>query len=276
MIDLHVHSTASDGSFTASALMALARDIGLEAMAITDHDTFEGYDQAKQMAASFDIEIICGIEISARYNSRTVHLLGYFLNGQANAEMRRWILHLQHTRSLRNKVLADKLQKDGFNIALEDLAHKAPHMIGRPHFATAMVKKGYASSIREAFCDYLGEGGRYFVPRFEPSIQEASSMIAKANGIPVLAHPIRITRDATALEYYICDMKEMGVAGIEVYHSEHGRAEVELYKSIAQRFSLSITGGSDFHGEKDPSIALGYGLNRNLFIPKSVLDALRG
>ena len=275
MIDLHTHTEQSDGTMPATALVSLASELGLEALAITDHDTFAGYDIGITVADDFKIELLCGIEISARYNGRSVHLLAYFPNGEPGDEFRKWVLNLQHTRRLRNQELIENLRSKGVDITLGDITQRRNSLPGRPQFAALMVEKGYATSTIQAFQEYLGESGCCYTPRSEPSFYETAEQILTAGGIPVLAHPNRITRDSTLLEQYVCDMKEMGLCGIEACHSEHCRSEVALYKSLAERFSLAITGGSDFHGGTKPHIALGSGLNQNICIAKSVLTDLQ-
>lgn len=275
MIDLHTHTDASDGTLSARELMNLAGKIGIEALAITDHDTLSGYDEANSMKEEFPFELLCGIEISTRYKGKSVHLLGYFLNGGPSHDFCTWILQLQATRQKRNHQLVEKLRSHGIDITLAEVTRRGKKVTGRPHFAAVLVEKGHASSIRDAFHRYLDESACCYVPRDELAFSEAIERILAGGGLPALPHPNRITRDAALLEQYIDDMKEVGLRGIEVYHSDHSPSEIELYTSLAQRFSLAVTGGSDFHGMNKPSIALGTGVNGNLCIPKSVLQDLR-
>jgi predicted metal-dependent phosphoesterase TrpH len=278
MIDLHSHTTESDGTLSPIELLQLAHATGLEALAITDHDTFSGYDQARRaMTANktSSLELICGIEVSTRYQGRSVHLLGYFLQGAATEEFSRWILGLQAGRHSRNQKLVEKLQAMGFDITMEEVMLRGRSLPGRPHFAAILVEKKYAPSIQRAFDDYLDESGACYVPRDEPSLEEAVERITAAGGLPSLPHPGRISRDPLVIEKSVREMSGMGLRAIEVYHSDHSPADVSLYASLADRFSLAVTGGSDFHGGTKPDISLGIGRHGNLCIGYSVLKDLR-
>jgi hypothetical protein len=274
VIDLHTHTTESDGTLSPTELVQLAQSIGLKALAITDHDTFAGYDQAALVKNS-GFELVCGIELSTRYQNRSVHLLAYFVNGTPPEAFREWIISLQADRHLRNRKLVAKLQSMGFEITLEEVAQRGKKLPGRPHFAAILVEKKYATSIQNAFDEYLDEAGACFVPRDEPSFEEATTRIVAAGGLPALAHPGRISRDPLAIADQVREMRSVGLQAIEVYHSDHSPAEVALYSSLAGRFSLAITGGSDFHGDTKPHIALGTGRHGNLHVSFSVLESLR-
>jgi 3',5'-nucleoside bisphosphate phosphatase len=276
MIDLHTHTTESDGSLTPVELLQLAHDTGLKAVAITDHDTLTGYDMAKPVACVLGIELICGIELSTRYKGKSVHLLGYFLKGAPSQEFRDWVVSLQVGRHVRNRQLVAKLQAKGFNITLEEVCLRGRKLPGRPHFASILVEKGYASSIQTAFDEYLDEKGACFVPRDEPSFEDAAARIVLAGGLPALPHPVRISRDAAVIENLVRDMQSNGLRAIEAFHSDHSPAEISLYTSLARRCSLAVTGGSDFHGSTKPHIALGTGQRQNLRLSLSLLEELRG
>ncbi len=197
MIDLHTHTTESDGRLTPVELISEGRRVGLEALAITDHDTLDGYDKAAPVAHG--IELIRGIELSTSWQSRSVHLLAYFPHGDPGNEFRDWVLTLNHQRRQRNLLLAEKLRTAGFPIDFDELSRGAGPRICRPHFAAAMVEKGYVASRQEAFDRFLGESGSCFVPREEPNFVEAVLKIRLARGVSVLAHPARIVRDPSCL-----------------------------------------------------------------------------
>lgn len=277
MIDLHTHTDKSDGSLSAGELARLAGAIGLEALAITDHDTFAGFDQAAAFAREIGIELdlVCGIELSVKYRDRSVHLLGYFLTDDPHPNFRQWIIGLQNGRQLRNQALASKLQSAGFEITLQEVQQLKQGPVGRIHFAALMVEKGYVSSAQQAFDLYLDQSAPCHVSRDEPSLDEVIARIGAAKGISSLPHPVRITRDPALLERYLGEMRDMGLDAIEVYHSEHSSAEVSSYVAMAAKFSLAVTGGSDFHGAAKPNIALGTGINGNVCVPASVLENLR-
>jgi hypothetical protein len=276
MIDLHSHTDQSDGTFTPEELIAEAVRKGLSALAITDHDTFAGYDAAIPFAAKTNLELLCGIEVSTRYQGASVHLLGYFLKTPPTAEFREWLLFLQEMRRDRNYRLIDKLRALGIEITLEEVEKKGRTLTARPHFARVLVEKGYASDIQQAFDLYLDESAKGWVQRHDVPIHEALERILAAGGVPSLAHPIRVAKNnwmrvAACIE----DLAGKGLRAVEVFHSDHSPEDVAWYQSQADRLRLGITGGSDFHGGNKPAICLGTGLRNNLNIPDSILDRLK-
>jgi predicted metal-dependent phosphoesterase TrpH len=274
MIDLHSHTSESDGTLAPADLLRLAQSIGLRALAITDHDTFAGYDQAAQVMDP-GLELVCGIELSTRFQGRSIHLLGYFLKAGPNESLRKWTTGLEVGRHLRNQQLIAGLLSAGVEITLEEVTRRAKKRPGRPHFASLLVEKKYAASLQDAFDRYLGEHGSCYVPKDEPSFQEAVGQIRAAGGISSLAHPSRISRDAHVIEQYVREMCKLGLQAIEVQHSDHSPVEISLYTTLAKAFSLAVTGGSDFHGDNKPGIALGTGRHGNIRIDSSVLEQLR-
>ncbi|HWG39413.1 MAG TPA: PHP domain-containing protein [Candidatus Acidoferrales bacterium] len=275
MIDLHAHTSESDGSLSPVDLIKLAVESGLEALAITDHDTFAGYDQAVPAARESSLELVCGIELSTKHQLQTVHLLGYFLHGAPTLEFRNWILKLQESRKERNHELLHKLQSCGFDLNIAEATSIARSQLGRPHIAELMLAKGYVSSLQHAFDDYLGENGKCYVARQEPLLTNAVAKIIAAGGIPSLAHPGRISSDLELIEYIVHQMQQTGLCALEVYHSEHGREQIAVYESLARELRIGITGGSDFHGSSKPGVKLGTGNKGDLSIPISVLYQLR-
>jgi predicted metal-dependent phosphoesterase TrpH len=275
MIDLHSHTTASDGTLAPDELVALAVERGLEALAITDHDTLAGYDEAAPHAARRKLDLLCGIELSTKYNRRTVHLLGYFPGGAPGAAFRSWLDDVQQSRHRRNLALIRKAREAGFDISLEEWYQKGGGLPGRPHLAALLLEKGYVSSLQEAFDRYLAESGALFTERVEPKFEECTARLAQAGGLPVLAHPGRVTRDPAVLEKLVAGMREDGLRGIEVHHSDHTPADRAVCEALAARYALAVTGGSDFHGANKPDIQLGTGLNGNVRVPREVLDTLR-
>lgn len=271
MIDLHSHTNESDGSCPPEQLVAEAVRIGLEALAITDHDTLTGYDAALPHARAAGLELICGIEISTKLHGHSVHLLGYFLNGSEIASFREWILEMQASRRERNVRLCARLKELGFDITLAEAEARGRGMTGRPHFAQIMVEKGYVQSIRQAFDDYLDESATGYVYRQEPQFAEGVERIRQAGGIASLAHPIRVREDVPAILPGLC---AAGLNAIEVYHSDHDEATTQAYLDLARQHGLAVTGGSDFHGTVKPEVRLGVG-EGNLAIPRQVLDDLR-
>lgn len=279
MIDLHSHTNESDGTYTPQELVETAKALGLEALGITDHDTFAGFDQAQPLAQAAGLDLVCGIELSTRMTggrSRAVHLLGYFLDQSPTAAFRAWLSEVLQDRRDRNIRLVESLQAKGVQIELSEVERMGRTLTGRPHFARLLVRKGYAATSEEAFRKYLDESAPTYVERRSPHVAEGIQRLLNAGGMPVLAHPVRLgVSIASAEEALIGEMRDMGLRGIEVFHSDHRPADVERYLGIARKFDLAVTGGSDFHGDAKPQIALGTGWRCNINIPKAVLDQMR-
>jgi predicted metal-dependent phosphoesterase TrpH len=272
LIDLHSHTDESDGTYSPAQLVGAARDAGVEALAITDHDTFAGYDAAAGPAAQAGVELVCGIELSTKLHGHSVHLLGYFIRPNGLGAFRDWVREMQASRRERNVRLAARLQELGFDITLEEAESRGKGMTGRPHFAQILVEKGYVANLRQAFDEYLDESAKGYVFRREPQFAESVERIRTAGGIASLAHPVRVNGDVPALLPELCDA---GLNAIEAYHSDHGPQDVELYLELAKRYGLLVTGGSDFHGAVKPGVRLGTGANGNLRVPREVLDRLK-
>jgi predicted metal-dependent phosphoesterase TrpH len=276
LIDLHSHTDASDGSHSPAELISLALHVKLEVLAITDHDTFDGYERAEKAARKGGLELICGVELSTRHRGKSVHLLGYFLHGGPNDSFATWLKDQQAKRRERNERLAARLRELGLDIQLREAEAIGRNMTGRPHFARLLVRKGYAKDGQEAFDRYLGETGAAYVERDETPLIEAISRVNAGAGFPSLAHPIRLGKTNRAEEeQWIGELAQNGLRGIEVYHSDHKPADMDRYLSYAQKYELRPTGGSDFHGDNKPGIRLGSGINGNLAIPKAVLEEMR-
>lgn len=277
MIDLHVHSTESDGSLTPQQLVSEAAALGLEALAIADHDTMAGYEPALRAAAGTGVELICAVEISARREcldgrSRGVHLLAYFFQGPPGEGFSRWLEQQQQRRRERNQRLAARLQELGLEVALEEVAALGGKLVGRVHFAQALIRRGYAASVQEAFREYLGQGGRAYLPMERVTVEEAIRKIRDAGGLACVAHPGRLRFN---LEGVLGEWRAQGLGGLEVFHSEHSREQTGYLLALARRFELAVTGGSDFHGEGKPGVCMGTGMNGNLSLNRELLEALR-
>jgi len=274
MIDLHSHTTASDGTFSPAQLVEEAQRVGLRTLGITDHDTFAGYEQALPLARQAGLELVCGIELSTKLHGHSVHLLGYFPNDHDPAliEFRAWIRDLQESRRDRNIRLVARLQELGLDITMEEAEARGGGMTGRPHFARLLMEKGYVSNMQQAFDDYLDESAKGYVTRREPQFAEAAQRIGRAGGIASLAHPIRLREDLAGVLSKLC---ADGLTAIEAYHSDHSSAQTELYLTLANVHKLLVTGGSDFHGAAKPEIQLGTGRENNLRVPDDLVDRLR-
>jgi predicted metal-dependent phosphoesterase TrpH len=273
-IDLHVHTTASDGTLSPANLVQYAKTRGLEAIAVTDHDTVEGLDEAVAEGNAIGFEVVPGVEISADYAGGALHILGYYLDFKSSALLKRLAV-LQDARAERNPKIVHKLQALGFSISFAEIEQEAGSgLVGRPHFAQVLLKKGYVKSVQEAFDKYLKKGAAAYEDKFRFPIPEAISMIVDAGGIPVLGHPVTLNCNGAQLEAKIKDWKAGGLQGIEVYYSDHDAALTSQYAALARRHGLIPTGGSDFHGSMIKGIELGIGKG-NLNIPYSVLQELK-
>jgi predicted metal-dependent phosphoesterase TrpH len=292
MIDLHTHTTASDGSVSPPDLVRLALQNGLEALAITDHDTLEGCDEGAVAAADLGLDLVVGIELSTRFEPHlvdlirpwlggrrvpSIHLLGYFLADDAPAGFRSWILGHQESRRKRNLELVEKLRGFGFEITLAEVSKLGGKLTGRPHFAQFLLNKGYVKNRQEAFDLYLADTAQAAVEREEPGLMEAIEKLRESSALAVLAHPVRLPVDDNpdALRAVLTELRDAGLQGLEVWHSEHSPEQQALYDELAQEFELVPTGGSDFHGSHKPAIGLGSGVNGNINIPKERLDSMR-
>ncbi len=279
MIDLHTHTTASDGTDTPEQLVRRAVESGIGTLAITDHDTLDGVDSVLQRAAQAGLNLIRGIELSTRVagesdpRRRNAHLLAYFF-ADPGPEFRHWLLSLRKQRRERNGLIAERLQQLGLDVQLEEAEALGRNITARPHFASVMLGKGYVSSVREAFDVYLGESGRAYVEREDPPIEEAIARARAARGVTSLAHAIRLNQaDPTREANLIGGWADAGLDALEVWHSDHGEAEESRYAAVAANCGLARTGGSDFHGEHTPGVLPGIGKGR-LRVPASVVDDL--
>ena len=274
LIDLHTHTDESDGSHTPAELVREAVEAGVEALAITDHDTLAGYTAAVPLAREAGLELICGIELSTKLRGRSVHLLGYFLDGEPAPEFQAWLHEMQASRRDRNRRLAARLRDMGMDIRLEEVEARGRGMTGRPHFAQVMLEKGYVSNFRQAFDDYLDESARAYVPRLEPQFDQGIARIRAGGGLAVLPHPVRVA-PGRRIEELLGGMCDAGLRGIEAYHPDHAPEDTEYYLHLARKYGLAVTGGSDFHGGLKPGLRIGTGYDGALRVPREVLDALR-
>ena len=277
LIDLHSHTEASDGTDTPRELIDRARALGLGALAITDHDTLFGYEQALPYAESLGFDLVCGIELSTKFHGKTVHVLAYFPNAAPTVEFGGWLREQQAYRRDRNVRLIAKLNEVGVVISLAEVEAIGRTMTGRPHFARVLINKGYVGTTQEAFDTYLAEDGRAFVHREEVALAEALSRVATGGGISVMAHPIRLgKRKASEEEALVVEAIGLGLVGIEVMHSDHSATDVERYRGYADKYGMLETGGSDHHGGNKPDIELGVGRQGNVRVPDEFLERLRG
>lgn len=266
MIDLHIHSTFSDGSCTPAKLVEMADEQNLEAIALTDHDSVEGIPEFLSAHPECGVKRIAGVELSAEFSPGTMHILGYCIDPHSEPLLSKlnWI---KSRRSSRNGEIVEKLNAIGLPLTWDEVAEYAgSDIVGRPHFAQAMIARGYCRDKQDAFDRYLAKGKKAYIDRKRLSPQSCISLIRSAGGVAVLAHPVTLKLSHSKLLRTVGELCEMGLGGIECYYSQYSHADTAKMKSIADKFSLIMTGGSDFHGEGSPAIKLGRGFGK-LHVP---------
>ncbi len=272
-IDLHVHSTFSDGTMSPKELVDYAKQKGLRAISITDHDTVEGVEEALASSKEEKIEVIPGIEIGARYGDTTVHILAYFFD-MNHPGLRKKLNKIQDARVERNGEILKLLQKQGIHISEAEL--RAVSLIGqtgRPHIARMIINKGFVKSFDEAFIRFLRQGAQAYVPRFVYAVEEMLDVIRLAGGIGVLAHPLQLRNSGINLQTAVKELKNLGLEGIEVYYPTHSKKTRAMLMRYAQEYNLLMTGGSDYHGAIRPGTTLAGG--KNVTVPYELLEGLK-
>jgi predicted metal-dependent phosphoesterase TrpH len=274
MLDLHMHSTFSDGSLTPAELAQLARKTGIQAVALTDHDTTDGTAVFVEACRDQGVIGLAGVEISVDAPKGTLHMLGYGMDTAAPGfcEMLR---RIRAGRSDRNQMILERLNALGLALTWEEVRSLAGEdVVGRPHFAEAMLRRGYIQSREEAFDRYLGKGKPAYVDRLRFSAEDSIRAIREAGGVAVLAHPSTLELAPDALRRAVESYAAVGLRGIEVYYAEHSVAAQKQYASLARAAGLILTGGSDFHGGNvNPGIRMGHGFG-DLCVPDELLDPL--
>lgn len=274
LIDLHSHSTCSDGTLTPRQLVAHAGKCGLAALALTDHDTTDGLAEAEKTAEKAGIELVPGIEFSTEYQSKSVHIVGLDINWR-NPVFQERVRFYRRERLHRNQKIIDLMAADGIDISYEKMCHTFGDMVWtRANFGRYLVSLGYVRSVNEAFEKYLGSHCKYYVPREKVSPTEVIRLIRLAGGIPILAHPFQYRLEDEQLRKMLRDLKSAGLIGMELYYSTHSPQYIEYLLPLLAEFDLAPSGGSDFHGANKPAISLGTGMD-NLHIPYTLLENLR-
>ncbi len=270
-VDLHVHSTHSDGTYSVKELVEYAKEKGLAAIALTDHDTVAGVREAVSEGERCKVTVIPGIEISCTYGTGELHILGLNIDYKSKV-FDDFIITCRESRENRNKKMAEKLCQLGINVSYEELRRIYPSAtVTRAHFARYMQEKGYVNSKNEAFERFLGDGRPAYTTRERITPKEAIDMIKNAGGHPVLAHPLLYRMGKDRLNSLFNYLKGLGLEGIEGLYSLNTPSDDEMLDRMARNHGLYITGGSDFHGSNKPDIDLGCGKGR-LRVPKSLLE----
>ncbi len=273
-IDLHLHTTASDGTDTPAETVEKAAALGLAAVALADHDTVSGVAEARRAGERLGVEVVPGIEVSSDYRDNNIHVLGYFLDPESPAlqPVLDWV---RIERIARNEYVVNRMADDGIDISVEELRREYPDaVLGRPHMAELLMKKGYVSSVKEGFERYLGEGSKYYLPKRRISLARAIETIRAAGGVPVLAHPLQYGYPLGEVTEMIEYAVSLGVRALECFYSEHSPEQERWLLAQAERYALGVSGGSDWHGSRKPWIQMGRGMD-NLEIPYRVLEELR-
>lgn len=273
LIDLHTHTNFSDGTKSPFQLVNYAKNMGLSAIAITDHDTVDGIDEAIKAGMEVGIEVVPGIEIDVEYETE-IHLLGYYLD-YTSKQLKDTLEMLNVNRMNRNIALVENLISLGFDLSMSDVLQEADgEVIGRLHIAKTMVTKGIVPKVDDAFKRFLGRGMPAYVEKQRLIPQKGIDIIKDAGGVPVLAHPMFIGLDFDELGDLIHELKLCGLMGIEVYYSTHTRQEVTNLLMIAEKYELIVTGGSDYHGGNKRDIEIGRGFG-NLKVDYALLETLK-
>lgn len=285
MIDLHVHSTRSDGTYTPTELVDYAMEKKLTAFALTDHDTTDGLEEAMTHAAALRLqlpenqsssvpEVIPGIELSTDETGTEVHMVGLFID-RDNTVFRRYLEEFVESRNNRNKEMCLRFQAQGIDLTYEALLARFPDcVLTRAHYARFLMEHGLVGSTREAFDRYLGSRCSCYVPRDKITPAKAVELILTAGGIPILAHPILYRLSDARLDALVASLKEAGLVGIEAIYSSYSPSEERQIRHLAKKYNLLISGGSDFHGANKPGLDLGTGYGK-LYVPEEILQNLR-
>lgn len=260
MLDLHIHTTASDGSLTPTQVVQLARKRGFSLIAVTDHDTMGGVAEALEAGKKYNVDVVPGVEISSGVTLE-VHMLGYGMSPD-HPVMKAMMEDMRAARVERMERIIENLQKMGVPITVEEVEAVAGGAIGRPHIAQVLIAHGLVPDVRTAFREYIGVGAKAYVERRKMTSEQVVANIRDAGGVPVLAHGGLLRISEMELNQWIDSMAKKGLMGLECYHNAHTPQMERLLRAAAERNGLLVTGGSDFHGASRPDVELGTGLSR--------------
>ena len=273
-IDLHVHSTASDGTLTPKEVVTLGYETGLSAMALTDHDTTSGIAAARNQAEALGLEFIPGVELSCDHEGKEIHMVGLYIR-DTDSTLNETLEKFRDNRENRNEKMAARLREEGFDVSLDILLKTFPDsVLTRAHFARYLVDTKQVKDLSTVFERYLGDGCKCYVAREKISPFDAVSLIRNAGGIPILAHPLLYHLEDAQLEKLVSDLKDCGLMGLEAIYSMNTGMDEANMKALAKRYDLLLSGGSDFHGANKPHIQIGKGRG-SLFVPYEVLQEMK-
>lgn len=271
MIDLHTHSTASDGTDTPEELVKKAHAEGVQALALTDHDTMAGLDEAQETSEGL-LHFIRGCEVSTSTDYGSMHILGLWLPKRCD-ELQKFLDQAMERRETRNIGMLKKLQDLGIKLELEELQEIAKGCIGRPHFAKLLLQKGYVENLREAFDKYLGVNGKAYLPKYSPTPEEVIPLMKQQGATVIIAHPFLKNLPQDAFGSTISRLKSCGLDGLESWHSSQSMEQTRVLTDLAIRRELQISGGSDYHGTAKEGIMLGH-IDASTEIPDFIYDRL--
>ncbi len=273
-IDLHTHTMYSDGSLTPKELIDYAMFKGLKVLAITDHDTVAGLDEAIEYAADKDIEFVPGVELSTEWRDKDIHIVGLDIDHKQEGFVN-FLKDFVDSRDVRNEKMCRLLTEAGLPVDYEELKNTYPDsVITRGHFARYMLDKGYTTYLKEAFERYIGDNGPYFVPREKTTAADGVRLIVEAGGIPVLAHPMLYHMNDDRLKVLVDELKPLGLMAMEAVYTTNSDAEERESRAFAKENGLLISGGSDYHGEAKPRTDLGFGFG-DLYVDMSIWNDLK-
>jgi len=272
-IDLHVHSTYSDGALTPTGLVDLAKETGLGAIALTDHDTTAGLEEALRHGEKRGVGVIPGIEISSWHGAMPLHILGYCFRHD-DPVFQGKLLKIQEGRRIRNIRIIENLSRLGIEVTVNELKRYSEYgQTGRPHIARMLVDKGVVRTVDQAFAKYLKRGAAAYAERFKLGAGEAIGLIRGAGGITVLAHPACLDPTLAIIPSLLEKLQKLGLGGVEVYYPTHSKKSVQVLTRIAEDLGLMMTGGTDFHGNSRSEVPLGGA--RGFRVPGHLLEAMR-
>lgn len=279
-VDLHMHTTHSDGTLSPRQLLRRCKEKNLSCVAVTDHDTVSSFEESRDEAARQGLECLSGIEISVNFEPGTLHILGYLFD-PANPEFLSCLEKIQAARAERNQLILEKLNQLGFKISMDEVNQEAQRQhlvpekqVGRPHFANVLVKKSYVRNYAEAFSQYLGTGAPAYVDQTRVSSAEAIAVVRAAGGIASLAHPKKVPVSEADFERELARLTSEGLEAIEVYSGSQDAADNQRFNALAEKYNLVATAGSDFHGGYKMEIEVG-SVGSGLRAEYSIIDALR-
>jgi len=273
LVDLHAHSSASDGSLSPEELVDHAVEKDVRILALCDHDTTDGLKRFISYGADKEIKTISGLEISATWEKGNCHIMGLGISSDYDP-LESTLQKIRDSRDMRNVHIIEKLNSFGMDITMDEVENLAGgDVVARPHIARAMLNKGHVSSVQEAFDKYLAKGAPAYVDRYRLDPENAVRLLIEARSIPILAHPSQLRLSTEALDGFVEKLKCLGLAGMEIYTPYTSDEELPLFITIAKKYDLFITGGSDFHGESKPNHALGY-YRKDKPIPESCASAI--